>query len=393
MIKKALGFLWLISMVVFSLNGCGTVQKKNGNIHGSNLPPGWTMAMGVGSIRNGLIGKAKDDALQDAKRNAVQQVLGSYLSSRTDIKDGEFLGSEISSKAEGFIETYEIVKAGAVSAIEYQVSIKAKVNRAKIEKTIEDVLASMGKPVMIAIINEKLDGQKNISRQTIAGTEIESQLIDKGFSFVDKSTVERILQQERNTIASALQGNLQSAASLGWNAKAEIILIGEAVVKNAGMIEGVEMFSMQADVSVRAVDVNTGQVLASYQEHAASPHINKRSGATKAIQIAVKKITQKIVDRLMKAWDPNKGKTVNLLVLGLNYEQLRKFDDQLKSRVRGVKAVNRKGTEGKFAKLHVEFLGKSYDLLDRILDAGLDFRIQPGNSTRPGYFILNVSAQ
>jgi hypothetical protein len=44
--------------------------------------------------------------------------------------------------------------------------------------------------------------------------------------------------------------------------------------------------------------------------------------------------------------------------------------------VRGVKAVNPKGSAGKAAKLEVEFEGSSFDLADRLLTSGLSIQAQ-----------------
>lgn len=390
---KGIAALSLLLFSLFLFTSCSSAQKKPDSATTTANERGWTVALGVASIRNNLVGKAKDEALLDAKRNAVKKVLGTVIAASTTVKDGEFLSSEVTAKTQGFIEDFEILSATAVSAYEYQVKISAKVNKAKIKKTIEDVLNNMGKPVMLALVQETIENRPNISRQNITGVEIESQFTDKGFTFVDKQTVEKILRREKRKIMEALQGDAGAATSVGWDAKAEIILFGNTEVKNAGKIEGLAMYSMQADVSVRAVDVNTGRILASYQENAAYPHINPRTGSTLAIKRAVKKITKKMIDKIMNDWDPNKAKTVDILVLGLDYNGLKDFRSQLLERVRGVKAVNLKGTEGNFSKLNVEFIGRSYTLLDRILESQLDFNIKVNNSTRPNAFTLQIKSK
>jgi hypothetical protein len=55
---------------------------------------GWITVTGIAAIQNGNMGLAKDEALKDAKRLAVQEVLGSMVSARTDVKNLQLVQPE-----------------------------------------------------------------------------------------------------------------------------------------------------------------------------------------------------------------------------------------------------------------------------------------------------------
>lgn len=349
---------------------------------------GWVTVTGISAVQNGNLGLAKDEALKDAKRVAVQEVLGSIVSARTDVKNFEFVKQTVTSKSEGMIETFEILSAGTGAPGEYQVKIKAKVSTVLINQTIEEVVASQGKPRMMVIIEEKFNGAADENK--VAQTELEAQFIGAGFPFVDRATVEKIVKKNKRKITEALGGNNSAARELGVDAGAEIILVGSSRVKEAGKVGGSQLISVQADLNVRVIDINTGKILTAGQEHGAYPHINAESGGVQAVKKAVSPLREKLAADIVKLWDINRGNTIALLVTGLDYEKLMVLRGELSEKVRGVKAVNPKGSAGKAAKLEVEFEGSSFDLADRLLTSGLSIKLKIGD-VKPN--ALDVSAK
>ncbi len=371
-----------LTLCFFLSSGCkSTPDKPQEN-------QGCVEVTGVAAIKNGNLGLAKDEALKDAKRVAVQEVLGSMVSARSDVKNFELVRQTVTSKSEGMIETFSIVSSQAVSETEYQVRIKAKVSEALMQQTIEEVIASQGKPRMMVLIEETFNNKPDENK--VAQTELEAQFIAQGFPFVDRATVEKILSRNRRKITAALGGNNAAARELGVDAGAEIILVGVSRVKEAGKIAGSQLISVQADLNVRVIDINTGKILTAGQEHGAYPHINAESGGVMAVKKAVTPLREKLVADIAKLWDINRANTIALLVTGLDYEKLMVLRGELSEKVRGVKAVNPKGSAGKAAKLEVEFEGSSFDLADRLLTSGLSIKLKIGE-VKPNS--LDVSAK
>lgn len=380
--KLRFAVLFAISTALVIAGGCKSGNQKTVGADG------WVEVTGVAAVQNGNLGLAKDEALKDAKRVAVQEVLGSIVSARTDVKNFQLVQQSVTSKTEGLIETFSILSAAATSDTEYQVRIKAKVSTALVTQAIEEVISSQGKPRMMVIIDESFNGRSDSNK--VAQTEIETQFIAQGFPFVDRSTVERLVARNKRKIASALGGDNSAARSLGVDAGAEIILVGTSRVKEAGKISGTQMISVQADLNVRVIDINTGKILTAGQEHGAYPHINAESGAVEAVKKAVTPLRDKLVTDIVKLWDINRGNTIALLITGVDYEKLMVLRSELIEKVRGVKAVNPKGSSGKAAKLEVEFEGSSFDLADRLLTSGLSVKLKIGD-VKPNS--LDVSAK
>ena len=130
---------------------------------------------------------------------------------------------------------------------------------------------------------------------------------------------------------------------------------------------------------MRVIDINTGKILTAGQEHGAYPHINAESGGVMAVRKAINPLREKLTADIVKLWDINRGNTITLLITGLDYEKLMVLRGELTEKVRGVKAVNPKGSAGKAAKLEVEFEGSSFDLADRLLTSGLSIKLKIGD--------------
>lgn len=90
-------------------------------------------SMGLSSMKTGEQ-KAREQALLDAMRNAVQQVQGVMLSGKSGMYN-EALSYALSSKTEGYVSNYEILDED-IARGNYQVRIQAQVNGGKLLKDV-----------------------------------------------------------------------------------------------------------------------------------------------------------------------------------------------------------------------------------------------------------------
>jgi hypothetical protein len=385
--RRFLSGILLFLVVAITMPACETTKSSTK----SDTKPqaqqetgeGWITGEGIGTIVDNEVGKAKDDALNDAKRDAVKKVLGTMIQSHTEIDSGVFQSSELTAKSEGLIETYKILESGAISKNEYQMKIRAKVSKAKLEEAIEDMISQQARPVMMVFVNETLFGANNAASQNITGTAIETEFTKKGFPLVDRGAFEKVRKAQAAKINQALKGDNNAAKEVGSLGGAEIVLVGESTITSAGTVmEGSKMTSIQSDVSIRVIETTTGALLTAGQEHAAYPHINAQSGAVEATKKAVAKLSQKLIQDIAKKWKTGKLSVIEVAIGGANYEQAKKIRSELLEKIRGVKAVHRKESAGNITLLQVEFEGDSFAFVDRVLDAKLTYPMTTGDVRR-----------
>lgn len=135
-------------------------------------------------------------------------------------------------------------------------------------------------PKVMVVIDEKSLG-------TIATSEIEAlavkALAEKGIETVDQDMVAANLQRMRQALKQA--GDGRGASALGREFGADVVLIGEAVVKpSAKRVADSNLRSYQAAVTLRAVRTDNAANLAAVSEDAAVVALEDVSGSARALR-------------------------------------------------------------------------------------------------------------
>lgn len=109
------------------------------------------------------VGKTKDDALKDAFRNAVRQVVGAMLDADTQVKNEEIISDEVLTYSGGIVKHYDEVSTKEEKGL-FRVNIKATVEKTELvaklkaaKVTIKDV---DGKGIFAEVVTD-LEAEKN----------------------------------------------------------------------------------------------------------------------------------------------------------------------------------------------------------------------------------------
>ena len=102
------------------------------------------------------IGNTSDSALKDALNQAVQQVVGSLVSSEAFVKNDELIKEQVLTYSDGFVQKYEVLKPAKIhSSGLVEITIKAFVAQKKLQKRLESV----------NILKVKVEGMQNVWAQ------------------------------------------------------------------------------------------------------------------------------------------------------------------------------------------------------------------------------------
>ncbi len=329
-------------------------------------------ATGTGNIIAGDVAHARDDAIDDALRKAVQQVLGTYLSSETLVQNYQMVEDNILTWTHGYVKNYRVVSERQLDPSTYQVVVEADIRMDDLKsdaESLQNLLAKMGNPRMMIMVQERNIGENYQGEgyfdvdMTAAETAMNDVFLQKGIEVVDPSVIKRKLKK-RQALA-ALSGNLSAAAAIANEYGAEVIVLGKAVAKVATGVNLYGMKSCQADVTARAINTDTGTIIATASAHSAKPHIDAVAGGTMAIKAASTQVANQLLDKILKKWRAQyyNATSIELDVTGLqNFNQLEQFKTTMKYYIRGIKNIfDRKFRNGK-AILEVKMTGNARQL-------------------------------
>ncbi|MCX7999378.1 MAG: hypothetical protein N3A69_10590 [Leptospiraceae bacterium] len=311
-------FILFLSFLV--LHSCASTQTKgDGYIYVQNVT-------GINQI----------DAELNAKRKILEKGLGELVEGRSQIIDAESKEKIVMSSVEGFVIDFQQIGPSRKNGALTEIDAKGKVNAKAIEDALKQRYADIGKPRFLMLIDENLNGKPSRTGQTVTENEIAAKFTE--FEFLDREQFMRILAKEGGKPFgvygdSSLENKaMQAAAEMG----AEILLIGVSETKNIGEIEGSGLYSIQATLRFKFVDVGTAKILASENSTSAYPHVSPESGSVEAIKKAVAKVHPKIRDQVSQRW--KRGTNIRVVFEGIPYDDF--IDKDVEHTIRTIPGVN-----------------------------------------------------
>jgi len=270
---------------------------------------------------------SKDDAIRQAQRLAVEQAVGVFIHSKTEVENFAIKKDRIMSRTQGYITRFTILEEEKTEGL-YTVRLSATISMDKIKDDLlamKILLDSMERPKLMILIEEEYIGMNNVG-MCLAETEMASLLAAKGFDLVDRAQIEKIrnLDQSRQ----ALAGNIAAARRLGLDLGSQYVIVGKAVVQDIGeAYPNSGLKSLQASLQLKVIQAQTGLLLGSIVKNGISVHISPLTGAGKSLQIAVQKaVDEYLVDTITNSFQDflNNGAPLKLHITGVtSFQQYR----------------------------------------------------------------------
>ncbi|MBI4400749.1 MAG: flagellar assembly protein T N-terminal domain-containing protein [Nitrospirae bacterium] len=343
---------------------------------------------------------ARDNAIQDALRKAVEQAVGTMVASETLVENFQVVRDNILNKSQGYVKEYKIVKESPQKDL-YMVTISATVGIGDLKNDLGALgllMARVGKPRTLFMIAEQNIGQEFLlywwgwwgkggaafAGQTVdmavSETALKEEFLAKGFNVIDISAVTGKFEISNAYRIADLTDT--GAREIGRKMGAELIVKGKALAKEGPRTAGSSVGSYLADITVSAVRVDNGQVLASARGQGVARHVAQHTGGNEAIERAARSVAEKLIDQITAKWtaETSGGQLVQLTISGLaSMKDLVKVREFLKSQVRGVQNVIQRSFEGGVAVLEVDAKATAQEIGDELakkdFGGGLDLDV------------------
>lgn len=336
-------------------------------------------ALGQAAIINNDKPAARDKAINDALRKAVEQSVGTMVSSETVTQNFQLLSDKVFSKAKGYVRTYKVTSEKEEQGV-YNVNVDAEVSSGNLKSDVDgimQVLRAKNMPRVLIMVSEQNVGQGDANfwwgnktfttnLDAVENTFMNA-WIAKGVRFVDRQALQG--KMKVGPAISSAEPTNDAIKEFAGTSGAEVVIIGKAVATDVGTIMGTQMHSVRANISLRALSLDTGRILATATRSEAVGHVDPQTGGTLALKKAGEKSAEELLEKILAQWESEVSgpSTVTLTVTNVKQaKSLRGLSQVLKEQVRGVQDVRQLSFRNKKAELEVEIKGSAQDLADEL---------------------------
>ncbi len=347
-LKPGLSALCLITAIsLFFACQSGSGGTGGGGAGGGKLVPDPQQFRGLkadGYYYDTAEGSDLDDAKRTARRHMIEDGLGTYIRANSVAVDGQLKEQIIRAESSGFVYDFQVLRIIQRSPT-VKIRARGKVSARALGKALKLRYAEIGKPRIMILFDETIGGKKSTLGRSIAESKLVAQF--KDFEFIDKAQLQRIIAREGGKIAGAYGDSsaYSKALSAAVELEADILIVGEATVKQGPKIEGTRMHSIQAVMNLKVVGVSNARILAAQSRTAAGVHLNLRRGAVQALERAVELVHPEIIAQIGSKWEP--GRVIRMVFEGIDYDNF--VDLDLGKKLAKIKGVGRVTDRGKDA--------------------------------------------
>jgi hypothetical protein len=327
------------------------------------------MSEGTAFIHNDRMDIARDKAIESALRQVVEKTVGVMISSTTEVENFEVKLDQILSESQGFINTYKVVDEKREGDI-LKVTVEADVGVGKLKdrmKAIQMVITRKSMPRVMVIFGNETQADM------IAESVMSQYFMSKGFTVIDAETVKKNVKHER---LQAMASDEKELKKLGHRYGAEIVILGSIEFSHKSMkVDNIEMVFNKALGSVKAVNVDTGVVIATDSDTRSAPGMGEAE--KRIIEEMGRKMSENVMNQVMERWSSEltNAVTVTVVASGLkSYQELAMFKEAVAREVRGVKNMYQRSYANGRVELDINIKGNTQSLADDIVTVKLKNR-------------------
>jgi len=316
---------------------------------------------GEAAIIEGNVESAKEAALLDAFRKAVEKGVGTMIASDTLVENYRIVEDRIFTKARGYVRNWDVLSEYPLGA-RYRMEVRCEVSKESIE---EDLIAlnilqkAKHKPRIMVVMSEQ--HLWSYVDQPMSETALISRFLEKEFKVVDQAQSDKV--RESDKMKAALQGDDNAAAQIGLRNDAEIIIVGKAFSETGGRVFRME--SARGSVEARAIRCDTAEIIAAGEAEAGGADSSEAVAGKKAVRQAASDLADDLIAQITKRWsaDVVGGASVQLTINNIGFGPLSGFKKIL-AKMEGVQDIQQRSFADGTAVLDVDYRYDAVRLAD-----------------------------
>jgi hypothetical protein len=335
-------------------------------------------AQGQAAMLGGDKPAAREKAIEDALRHAVEMAVGTKVTSTSEVQDFQSKMDQVLMHSQGFVKRYDIVKEGMDGEV-VQVTVRAEISNADLDKDLQAMgllMSRKGMPRTMVLIAEQNIGMAAPAAAWMKGGQ--SALVSADLRIAENTILDQLrsggfrqlIDPEIATEKAAQVGgittelNASQARKLKSLTGAEVILIGQVIATSRGEMAdlGPGWRSCTATISGRAVNTDNGDILATDETTQNALQLDDLTCGKEAIKKASKVFSQDMIKKIGARWsqDVSGGNEIHVTVHKVSgFKQASDFRSALTQHVRGVKGVSQRSFSGGTQELDVTLVGST----------------------------------
>jgi len=367
---------------VAPLKGAGEVAAQGG----AGAAPGAQgdvivqVAQGQAAVLDNDKPAARQKAIEDALRHAVEMAVGTKVTSTSEVQDFQSKMDQVLTHSSGFVKKYEIVNEGMDNDV-VQVTVRAFIGSAELDKDLEAMgmlMARKGMPRTMVLIAEQNIGMAAPSAAWMKDKGGQNALVSADLRIAENTILDslknggfrQLIDPDIATEKAVQVGgitteiNASQARKLKSLTGAEVILIGQVIATSRGEMGdlGPGWRSCTATISGRAVNTDNGDILSTDETTQNAAQLDDLTCGKEAIKKASKVYAQDMIKKIAARWsqDVSGGNEVHVTVHKVpSFKIASDFRSALTQHVRGVKGVSQRSFSGGTQELDVTLVGST----------------------------------
>lgn len=293
------------------------------------------------------VGADKDSAVRDAMRNAVEQVVGTYIDSNTLISQSRVVEDEIYAKSVGFVTDINILNELNVNGI-YRIKATVDVNTNPNSELVNKiaVIKSLGDPrigvIVFKVSSTTESGALGREYDEIIEESVNKKLLNMGFSHVlDANIVSKLRNSSLlNSIYNGDTNLLSDSSSYG----VDVLVLAKSNVDatKINLIQGENTIDTQlvrgnALITGKVIMLATGNIQATFSVKGQGVDISEASAGNKALLNASDSVASE-VERILRKKAAKAEDSIQINASVQDYDKLQEFVNALK-KIKNVQSV------------------------------------------------------
>ena len=337
-------------------------------------------AAGLARLYSGEEKQAKDEALRNAMKSAVEQGVGTMLTSETEVENFQVVSDNILKKSKGVIKSYRILREGAVdNGVNYEVIISAVVDDDLLDSSLESFRLMQqltGRKTVFVVYNPSVQGELPLNKENgndfqvikTGLTELITAFNDRRFEVIDPDVLaENFEDQEKMALANEADfEDVVSELSAKYGAQYYVVFTLMASNTERGKIS-----EAQAIINAKLYNTGTGKIISTIEGKGKKKYkkstsgmdvmLNMKTAVGKATKQVKNKLVNSLIERLYEYAEDGAPMLVRIHVAKKSH--VRAFMKMIKGLkiVTGAKTIS---SVGKDATLHVYGIGDTDSFLD-----------------------------